>query len=1088
MQLCSAGTFLDKPGQDALDDCELCPGGTYSATEAAPSVCRCLTCPRGNFCPRGTSEPVACASTEACPPGSLRADGTVSHEAQIVAVECEVDGCEAFSVIRVTNSFATERQWRVREIQSHSSGDCTGDALTTIGAFKEYGEKLPYMISSSSDYDHTVEDAFDLAPYNFTYGVQTGPTPAPTPLAYLADGCGSAVTEAECLAGVDGRAEFYGERCEYCCDDVCYANAGATGPFCQTMSELKSSSLWVGYSMNNAGQSTCPSRKSDFQVSGFCRFRTTRTSCMSSWVESSEYAGPCHWCCGSACPGGETNLCQPRKYLYDAQGLLDETKSENGMDFGNCVYEAGVPTPAPTKWEERKGKTDDPDHKNSEFWSECVTCGAQQAFLEVGVCNARSILVHQDPEYSIPSIDVLLSVKADFDRSPVTLPGVRPGRGIENHTLAPEWVEGWRKKIAPKQTCIPLLCGEEGRWRPGPAMTEFHADSACICRQRCFDLLEEGCRSYSFFFEQDANWEPTSGVVDTHGRCYLYVEPVEVTERDVAPKDCGSRKDTFLSGIFQEPGWRYGSVGAVLLGDCRRLPRKESRRCVSLEAPASVVVGDSLDLAVSVALGGPMTASVMRLRVVERGGCGGAFVEAIEGLHCSNFSCYGGPTALGADDFVWSGLRARAVGSYTVCICLAAPCGAAVDYLAAGDLQVLPGAYWETKSSLVVGTPALITVTSPDREGALMRDDRVPVRKTFAVAKSCHGIKRPANTSWVDHLSSVIDDPWAITTEAAFYINCTYAGDAEVCICEEACESISPLIDSPAIGFSTGWHRIIVTEPPKAQFEVVPRAVLMDAVSEIVVNGKHFVGLPSLQVGCGCAIPDITPISANPLTYAIPEHPRVIGKVDLCIGGDYIGPLIISGVNISGVTVEGLLLKVPGSSLDKAKDKAALALFGMPCTQPEAVLSAAASSSTTLLTFTAPTGRYKVCFCDSTSSEDCTNMHNFFEVAADVDFIEVEGLSCLTAQPQLLQPHCVATTDIIPGDPVGTTKRGVTTYAEPPEAKYDYTCSTEPGTPWPTPTPTPKSPAHRRRVSPDPVWTFPFCNTSDARTWPPQYS
>merc|ERR1719487_793739 len=146
------------------------------------------------------------------------------------------------------------------------------------------------------------------------------------------------------------------------------------------MSELKRSPLWVGYSMNNVGGNTCPARRADFQVSGFCRFRTTVTSCKSSWIESSEYAGPCHWCCGSNCPGGEEYLCQPRKYVYDALGVLDaagklnplvESKSESGRDFGECEYEPGVPTPMPTRWADKKGKTNDPDYKNSEFWSSC---------------------------------------------------------------------------------------------------------------------------------------------------------------------------------------------------------------------------------------------------------------------------------------------------------------------------------------------------------------------------------------------------------------------------------------------------------------------------------------------------------------------------------------------------------------------------------------------------------------------------------------------------------------------------------------------------------------------------------------------
>jgi hypothetical protein len=319
-----------------------------------------------------------------------------------------------------------------------------------------------------------------------------------------------------------------------------------------------------------------------------------------------------------------------------------------------------------------------------------------------------------------------------------------------------------------------------------------------------------------------------------------------------------------------------------------------------------------------------------------------------------------------------------------------------------------------------------------------------------------------------------ITDPWAITTKKSFDVNQTNAGDAEVCICDEICEAISP--SGPA-GFP-GWDRVLITPPPNVTFEVIARGVTAETAGTVVVVGKHYGDAPSLEIGCGCLAP-VKPTSVSPLTFEIPSHPRVTGgKVDLCIDGTYVGPLFISGVDIDGVRAEGLKLIVPGTGLTSAEDKIALTLLNTPCTQPEAVLSAATTKSTTLLEFTAPEGRYKVCFCDSTSSGDCTKLDNFFEVVADLDFVEAEGLSCLTAQPQLLQPHCEARTDVVPGVPVKVGKGAKAAYAAP-TVTYDYECFTSPKTPAPTPAPTPKN--DRRRAS---AWTFPLCNSSDAVPWP----
>ena len=61
------------------------------------------------------------------------------------------------------------------------------------------------------------------------------------------------------------------------------------------------------------------------------------------------------------------------------------------------------------------------------------------------------------------------------------LAGKRPGgRAFRNATLAPEWVEAWRYEMTPaaegEATCVPLLCGGSGEWRPGEPMDKVPAD------------------------------------------------------------------------------------------------------------------------------------------------------------------------------------------------------------------------------------------------------------------------------------------------------------------------------------------------------------------------------------------------------------------------------------------------------------------------------------------------------------------------------------------------------------------------------------------------------------------------------------
>jgi hypothetical protein len=242
---------------------------------------------------------------------------------------------------------------------------------------------------------------------------------------------------------------------------------------------------------------------------------------------------------------------------------------------------------------------------------------------------------------------------------------------------------------------------------------------------------------------------------------------------------------------------------------------------------------------------------------------------------------------------------------------------------------------------------------------------------------------------------------------------------------------------------------------------------------------------PALLVGCGvCEDPIESSTEVSPFTYEIPAHPFVQGKVDLCLNVSgtltYVGPLFVSGVDIDNVRAVGTTLKVPhnGASLDLI-DKVALATTGSPCSQPEAVLSSATTSTSSLYEFTAPEGRYKVCFCDATAA-DCTEPYNFFEVAADIEIYPAEGLSCLTAQPQLLQSHCYTTTDIVPGSTISNkgTSRAPRYAAD--VAVYDYECAGTAADPLPrTPAP-PVSNEPRRRSK----WTSDVCSTSDSIAWP----
>jgi len=373
-------------------------------------------------------------------------------------------------------------------------------------------------------------------------------------------------------------------------------------------------------------------------------------------------------------------------------------------------------------------------------------------------------------------------------------------------------------------------------------------------------------------------------------------------------------------------------------------------------------------------------------------------------------------------------------------------------------LEVVPGAYWEAEIPMIAGAMSLLTVVAENKTGP------------FVVAPSCHGL-----------LASNVTDPWAVSTKAAFYLNQTEPGDAEVCVCETVCEAISPL--GPA-GLP-GWDRVLVTYPTStnASFEVVARGVTAEIVTAITIVGKNYGDSPSLSLGCGCA--SVAPTSVNPLTYDVPPHPEVqLDKVELCVDVDgvltYVGPLFITRMDIAKVSAEGLKLALTGTVMS-TEDRVVLPLPGLPCTQPEAgPLQPAPGGTATKMEFVAPEGRYKVCFCDYFATGDCTNLKNYFEVLAEVDFVEAEGLSCLTAQPQLLQPKCEATTDVVPGVPVKVGKGAKAYYAAPP-VNYSYECYFDgPKTPSPTPAPTAKD--ARRRVA---SWIFPQCNTSHTPVpWP----
>jgi hypothetical protein len=295
--------------------------------------------------------------------------------------------------------------------------------------------------------------------------------------------------------------------------------------------------------------------------------------------------------------------------------------------------------------------------------------------------------------------------------------------------------------------------------------------------------------------------------------------------------------------------------------------------------------------------------------------------------------------------------------------------------MAAGDLEVLPGASWTAKPALpwVTGTKGLITVAAP--------------AATYIVAPRCAEA-----------------DAWVTSNDTELTVFQNSSGTAEVCYCIDGiCRAMSPAGDAAY----AGWDLVVVVDAPAPSYTVEARGMYALESSVLSVAHKFADHKPDLDVGCAQACSrnfSATSATSSLLQYELPASK--IDRTDLCIDGVFIGPLFISGVDKARVRAEGMRIIVPGLNMT-SHDRIALTALGSACSDKvSAILSPAVETEkSSQLEFVAPEGRYKVCFCDAQQA-DCSALANFFEVSADLLVGAGKGLTCLTSVPRLLQPHC----------------------------------------------------------------------------------
>jgi hypothetical protein len=288
------------------------------------------------------------------------------------------------------------------------------------------------------------------------------------------------------------------------------------------------------------------------------------------------------------------------------------------------------------------------DFTNTEWWSQCWSCQAEEAWVELtvrpdGDCHVHSVQVLQDAQEEHSARRLNFAVGAGpFTRGP------RPDASRELAQIG-QYFSSWQYQKR-EDDCYALTCGEPGMYSGETIRSIENVASPCLCKQLCLETA--GCEVYNLYKEADNHWDDYE-YADDHEHWFCYLIGADWQAADVATEH-----------------WTRGTVDTTLQGFVRTGGLS------------------NFDLEVH---GYHLSDSNARLKIVKwrdaADNCADPLADTVGGIGCSDsFICAPKPAKFDRDHADWVGLsiaQGAENQDYRVCYCKG-PCYAGWQYSPVG--------------------------------------------------------------------------------------------------------------------------------------------------------------------------------------------------------------------------------------------------------------------------------------------------------------------------------------------------------------------------------------------------------------------
>jgi hypothetical protein len=615
---------------------------------------------------------------------------------------------------------------------------------------------------------------------------------------------------------------------------------------------------------------------------------------------------------GSAC-GGYTMASDGRCFVYPTcttTAAAGSTVYVKSNDFGITSSKTFEGHPN-SLLVDGHGKDDvkDDSPKFTEWWSDCFSCGKEEAWFEVSIaipdsiqCKIEGMKVWQDPNNAALTLNI-----AEGPRDRDSLPkekGVRPDKPRQLPDMTAKWTQTWSFLADQENSCFPLKCGMPDTFIDGEVVaTLADIQSACNCKQYCIDYMERGCTSWRHRVETDSNFDATKNT-HTHTVCELLKDSTAVPSSD--------------------PFYTSGYIDTVI--------QDFSPVTADPSVPFTLTV-------TGVAL--PDAPLKQRVKLVDaKEGCSAAPPDTVSGLGCSDPAvCSPRPSSYTEISALWQSVSvasAKESMAYSICYC-PGPCYAdwqyvpvpgGTLYVKATELYFTPEPAELTRSTgtfkLKVECPAFSCL----RANGVLRQD--PETWRVKLVERSAGTCFATETALLDYTGAWTkgEDQYSATWVFSIDDTLDSAGTYLVCYCE-ADEGTAQGDEAPCSVASDwtpiaseGSNYLTVTlldedlEPPSGVFRGLRFSAMVGQTTTVKVGGRSLDTEPSLLVASDCNDGGdafyASSASSTELVYEI-TAPSTAGIYEVCIVNVSKHENVTNETSVALVTVYPGMLTVVGS-------------------------------------------------------------------------------------------------------------------------------------------------------------------------------